>query len=119
MSGWGPPPAEDSAPTPRKKRPWPAVVLAGIGGVLLAVAFAIVAALVLALLFWQLMANIVMVIFVQELEWYGPSVYTAGGNLWWYVVGIGAVGAAAFVAGMTMLDRAGTPLRRPGRGRPA
>ncbi|GAA0635700.1 hypothetical protein GCM10009547_44830 [Sporichthya brevicatena] len=118
MSGWGPPPAEES-PAPRKKRPWTAVLLAGIGGVLLSVAAAIVAATVLALLVWQLLANIVMVIFVQELEWYGPSVYTAGGNLWWYMLGIGAVGAATFFAGMTMLDRAGTPLRRPGRRRPA
>ncbi len=53
---------------PKTRRPWPAVVLAAVGSVLLTVAFA---------------------------------------------------GAAVFVAGIAMLDRAGTPLRRPGRSRPA
>ena len=102
-----------------RKRPWAAVALVAVGGVLVAVAVSIVGALVLALLFWQLMANIVMVIFVQELNWYGPSVYTAGGDLWWYVLGLAAVGGAGLAAGASMLDRAGAPLRRPGRRRDA
>jgi len=115
MSGWGSPPERQPAP----KRPWPAVALTAVGGVLLVVAVAIVGAFILALLFWQLMANIVMVAFVQDLRWYGPGVYTAGGDLWWYVFAIGAVGGVVFVAGMTMLDKAGAPLRRPGKRRPA
>jgi hypothetical protein len=102
-----------------RKRPWAGGVLAAVGGVMVAVAVAIVGALVLALLFWQLMANVVMVIFVQELNWYGPSVYTAGGDLWWYVLGLAAVGGVGLAAGASMLERAGAPLRRPGRRRAA
>ncbi len=117
MSGWGPP--ADQPAEPAKKRPFAALALTALGGVGMAVAFAIVAAFVLALLFWQLMANIVMVIFVQEMRWYGPGVYTAGGELWWYVFGIGAAGALLFVPGMVLLERAGTPLKRRGRTRPA
>lgn len=113
---WGPPPPPSG---PRPKRPWYAVTLAAVGGVLLAVAVAIVGALVLALLFWQLMANIVMVAFKQDLHWYGPGVYTAGGDLWWYVVAISAAGLVVFAAGTTMLTKAGAPLRRPGKRRPA
>jgi hypothetical protein len=95
------------------------VALAAVGGAMMSVAIAIVGAFVLALLFWQLMANVVMIAFKQELHWYGPGVYTAGGDLWWYVFAIAAVGIVLFVPGMTMLDKAGAPLRRPGKRRPA
>lgn len=73
----------------------------------------------LALLFWQLLANIVMVPFNQDLHWYGDSVYTAGGDLWWYVFGFGAAGAVILTLGASMLARAGAPLKRPGRKRAA
>jgi hypothetical protein len=111
-------PAEQQQPAPKKKRPWPAVVLVAAGAVMVCVALAIVGAFVLALLFWQLLANIVMVPFKQDLQWYGPGVYTAGGDLWWYVIGLGVVGIALFVPGATMLDKAGAPLRKPGKRRP-
>lgn len=97
-----------------QKRPIGGVILATLGGVMLAGAVAVVGALVLALLFWQLLANIVMVPFKQDLHWYGDSVYTAGGDLWWYVAGSGAVGAALLAAGASMLAKAGAPLKRPG-----
>ncbi len=85
----------------------------------MAVAIAIVGALVLALLFWQLLANIVLVAFKQDLHWYGASVYTAGGDLWWWVICFGAAGAVILAVGAWMLDKAGAPLKRPGRKRAA
>jgi hypothetical protein len=90
-----------------------------IGSVLVAGAMAVVMALVMALLFWQLMANIVMVAFVQDLRWYGASVYTAGGDLWWYVGGIGLGGFALIGLGARWIDSAGAQVPKPWRRRRA
>lgn len=89
-----------------------------LGSIAMSTAIAIVLALVLALLFWQLMANVFAVAFVQELRWYGPSVYTAGGDLWWWVLGGGAAGAVVLGVGVYLLDRAEAEIPRPFRRRP-
>ncbi|MGQ0465960.1 MAG: hypothetical protein ACT4QG_11630 [Sporichthyaceae bacterium] len=109
--------SDHSQPTPR--RPWFGLVLAILGSGLATLAIGLVLALVMALLFWQLMANVVMVAFKQDLHWYGPGVYTAGGELWWWVFGFGAAGAVFLASGATILARAGTPWRPWRRGRGA
>jgi hypothetical protein len=90
-----------------------------IGSVALAAATVIVLALVMAILFWQLLANVVMVAFVQEMRWYGDGIYTAGGDLWWWVFGISAAGVVVLAAGVAMLVRAEAEVPRPWRRRPA
>lgn len=88
-----------------------------LGSITMTTAVAIVLALVMALLFWQLMANVFAVAFVQELRWYGPSVYTAGGDLWWWVGSVGAAGAVVLGIGAYLMDRAEAEIPRPFRRR--
>ncbi|MGQ0846351.1 MAG: hypothetical protein ACT4QF_19680 [Sporichthyaceae bacterium] len=103
--------ADHSQTPPKRRRPWPGVLLAVLGSGLITVALAIPMALVLALLFWQLTANVVMVAFVQEMRWYGPGVFETGGDLWWWVLGLGAAGGALLAWGAALLAKAGTPWR--------
>ncbi len=103
----------------RKRRPFLAMALTVLGSIGLASATAIVLALVMAILFWQLMANVFMVAFVQELRWYGDGIYTAGGDLWWWVFGIAAAAGLVLAAGVAMLVRAEAEVPRPWRRRRA
>jgi hypothetical protein len=93
------------------------LALFAVGSVLVAGAAVVVLALIMALLFWQLMANVVMVAFVQELRWYGPGVYTSGGDLWWYTGGIAVGGFLAMGVGAWWINRAGAKVPQPWRRR--
>lgn len=106
-------------PQPKKRRPILAMGLLILGSIAMSTTVAIVLALVLALLFWQLMANVFAVAFVQELRWYGPSVYTAGGDLWWWVTGVGIAGAVVTGLGVYGMLRAEAEIPRPFRRRRA
>jgi hypothetical protein len=108
-----------TGPARRDRPPWGAVAIFVIGSVMVTGAAAVVMALILALLFWQLMANVVMVAFVQDLRWYGPSVYTSGGDLWWYTTGIGIGGLVVMGLGVWWIDSTGATVPKPWRRRRA
>jgi hypothetical protein len=108
-----------TGPPRRDRPPWGALAIFVVGSVLVAGAAAVAMALVMALLCWQLMANVVMVAFVQELRWYGPGVYTAGGDLWWYVTGVGIGGFAVMGLGVWWITAAGATMPQPWRRRRA
>jgi hypothetical protein len=104
-----------SGPARRERPPWGALAIFVVGSVMVAGAAVVAMALVMALLVWQLMANVVMVAFVQELRWYGPGVYTAGGDLWWYTGGIGIGGFVIMGLGAWWMDSAGAQVPKPWR----
>jgi hypothetical protein len=108
-----------TGPLRRDRPPWGALAVFVIGAVLVAGAVVVAMALVLALLFWQLITNVVMVAFVQELRWYGASIYTAGGDLWWYVSGLGVGGFVIMGLGVWWIDSAGAKVPQPWRRRRA
>jgi hypothetical protein len=115
-----PPPPPLPPPGPPGKKPWGALAVAIVGSGLITVALAMSMGVILGLLFWQMLANVVMVVFVQELRWYGPGIFEAAdGDLWQWVFGLGLGGTVLVgIAGM-MLARTNTPFPRPRRTRPA
>ena len=111
-----PPPPPPPSPGARGRKPWAAIAVAVVGSGLVTVSLAIAMGVVLGLLFWQLLANMVMVVFVQELRWYGPGVFAAADDLWQWVLWLGVSGAVVCGIAGAMLARTGTPFPRPRRG---
>jgi hypothetical protein len=84
-----------------------------VGSGLITVALAIAMGVVGGLLFWQLLANVVMCVFVQDFRWYGPGVFEAAEDLWQWVVWLGVAGAVICGIAGAMLSRTNTPFPRP------
>lgn len=101
-----------------RPKPWAAIAVAVMGSGLLTVALAITMGVVGGLLFWQLLANVFMCVFVQDFRWYGPGIWEAADDLWQWVLWLGLGGALLSGIAAAMLARTGTPFPRPQRGRP-
>jgi hypothetical protein len=114
VSGYGPPPPPPPPPSSRPK-PWFAIAVAVVGSIVVAIGFALAAGVTLGMLFWQLLANVVMVVFVQELRWYGPGILDASHELWQWVLWLGVCGAALMGLAGVLLTRSGTAFPRPHR----
>lgn len=112
------PPRPPPPGAPRRK-PWGGIAVAIVGSGLLTVALAIALGVVGGLLFWQLLANVFLCVFVQDIRWYGPGVWEAADDLWLWVLWLGLGGAVLTGIAGAMLARAGTPFPRPQRRRPA
>ncbi|HVW33031.1 MAG TPA: hypothetical protein VHL53_10870, partial [Acidimicrobiia bacterium] len=105
--GTGPPPPPGRGRRVLLKSP-PVIVML-VGALLIVAGFGAAMAMVVALLFFELIVNVFAAAFTQDLRWYGPALFDWGPGFTHLVLGLTAAGSALLVAGALWRYRLESP----------